>query len=70
LDNANRYYSHVIEDRAPDPGTTPTPPAAMPSHRRISSADLFAGERELVIEHHGRLYHLRITQNGKLILTA
>ncbi len=28
------------------------------------------GAVELVIEHHGRDYRLRITQNGKLILTA
>ena len=29
------------------------------------------GERgELIIEHHGREYRLRRTQNGKLILTA
>jgi hemin uptake protein HemP len=38
--------------------------------RRIASAALFGGRRELVIEHDGRLYQLRITQNGKLILTA
>ena len=38
--------------------------------RRIDSRDLFAGGRELVIVHDGRNYHLRITQNGKLILTA
>lgn len=38
--------------------------------RRITSAELFSGAREVVIEHDGRLYQLRITQNGKLILTA
>jgi hemin uptake protein HemP len=38
--------------------------------RRITSRELFAGARELVIEHDGRHYQLRITQNGKLILTA
>jgi len=38
--------------------------------RRITSAELFSGTREIVIEHDGRLYQLRITQNGKLILTA
>jgi len=43
---------------------------ATAAHRRITSAELFAGARELIIEHHGRLYQLRITQNGKLILTA
>lgn len=53
------------------------PPEAIPSAepatavpRRIRSDELFAGAREIVIEHHGRLYRMRITQNGKLILTA
>ena len=38
--------------------------------RRVRSEDLLAGRTELVIEHQGRDYRLRITQNGKLILTA
>lgn len=39
--------------------------------RRISTRDLFlSGAREIVIEHGDRLYRMRITQNGKLILTA
>jgi hemin uptake protein HemP len=37
---------------------------------RISLASLLGGRRELVIVHNGREYHLRLTQNGKLILTA
>ncbi len=37
---------------------------------RISSDELFAGSRELAIDHNGRRYQLRITQAGKLILTA
>jgi hemin uptake protein HemP len=37
--------------------------------RRISSQRLLAGERELVIQHLGSEYHLRLTRNGKLILT-
>jgi len=43
------------------------PPA--PAIRRISSQRLLAGERELVIQHMGSEYHLRLTRNGKLILT-
>lgn len=31
---------------------------------------LLGARRELVIEHNGREYRLRLTQNGKLILTA
>jgi|KBSSwiStaDraftv2_1062776.scaffolds.fasta_scaffold111576_2 hemin uptake protein HemP len=38
--------------------------------RRIRSEDIMRGAREVVIEHDGRQYQLRITQNGKLILTA
>ena len=44
-------------------------PALVPA-RRVSSADLFEGTREIEIEHNGRHYRLRITQTGKLILTA
>jgi hemin uptake protein HemP len=36
---------------------------------RTSSGNLFAGRRELVIEHAGQEYHLRLTRNDKLILT-
>ena len=35
-----------------------------------SSQELLGTRRELVIVHNGREYHLRLTQNGKLILTA
>ncbi len=37
--------------------------------RAISSESLFAGARELVIQHAGEHYRLRITNQGKLILT-
>jgi hemin uptake protein HemP len=36
----------------------------------VKSDELFGGATELLIEHAGRDYRLRITQNGKLILTA
>lgn len=39
-------------------------------HRRVKSETLLSGGRELVIEHAGRDYRLRITNKGKLILTA
>ena len=38
-------------------------------NRVISSEDLFAGCRELVIKHVGDEYRLRLTSQGKLILT-
>ena len=37
--------------------------------RRLSSDELLDGRRELVIEHSGEEYRLRITSKGKLILT-
>jgi hemin uptake protein HemP len=37
---------------------------------RVSSEDLLGSRKELVIIHSGREYRLRLTQNGKLILTA
>ena len=44
-------------------------PAMTPTVRRISSQRLLEGERELVIQHRDSEYHLRLTRNGKLILT-
>ena len=43
--------------------------AAMRPARTIASAAVFKGETEIGIEHHGELYRLRITRQGKLILT-
>jgi hemin uptake protein HemP len=37
--------------------------------RCVNSEQLFAGSRELLIEHAGERYILRCTRNGKLILT-
>lgn len=37
--------------------------------RCVSSRQLFAGARELRIEHAGEVYLLRLTGSGKLLLT-
>ena len=37
--------------------------------KRWNSAELFAGARELLIEHGSEEYRLRLTNQGKLILT-
>ena len=37
--------------------------------QRVGSAQLLAGGNELVIEHAGQEYRLRLTRNDKLILT-
>ena len=47
----------------------PMRPERMPlSPRTLSSNSLFQGEHEIGIEHHGALYRLKITRQGKLIL--
>lgn len=38
--------------------------------RRLTSAALMQDQREVEIEHNNKIYRLRITQLGKLILTA
>lgn len=40
-----------------------------PTVRRIDISDLLAGGREAVLLHDGSEYRLRLTSNGKLILT-
>ena len=43
-----------------------------PSDRRtpvVNSVDLLAGQRELLIQHGGATYRLRLTASNKLILT-
>lgn len=56
---ASAAHRHVVEP----------PRAQAAAARRLDSASLFAGHRELVIEHAGCEYRLRRTRTGKLILT-
>ena len=46
----------------------PPQPALPP--QKVASQALLGARKELVITHNGREYRLRVTQNGKLILTA
>lgn len=39
-----------------------------PDELVVSSADLFKGRREIVIEHDGEHYRLRITRKNRLVL--
>lgn len=60
----NDYCFHMQTEKfKPDP----QPPKDL---GRVSSESLLGAKRELLIAHNGREYRLRITQNGKLILTA
>lgn len=42
---------------------------SQPVRQRLHSAELFGTAREVVIEHAGEEYRLRLTRQGKLILT-
>ena len=54
-----------------DPESTP-PVERSPAGtrlKRIKVSELLQGEREVILEHDSQDYRLRITANGKLILT-
>ena len=44
--------------------------ASATGSKRVTSESLLGEAKALVILHNGREYQLRLTQNGKLILTA
>jgi hemin uptake protein HemP len=65
----------IVLDMQPNRDSRPVDrvPAQTPSKgapKQVSSEELLGREGELVIVHGGRQYRLRVTQNGKLILTA
>jgi hemin uptake protein HemP len=49
------------------PQEAPRPAPARPV--RVLVSEILAGGREAILEHDGQDYRLRITANGKLILT-
>lgn len=53
-------------DTPPTPESTRDTPA--PPARTVPSDELFQGRHELLIDHHGEIYRLRLTKTGKLIL--
>lgn len=55
----------------PETPAFPERATAQPVHGRetLSSEDLLAGRREILISHGDRVYRLRHTSNDKLILT-
>lgn len=57
-----------------EPRTPRDPQPKMPGRpsvrpRRVLSEVLLSGAREVIVEHRGEDYRLRVTSNGKLILT-
>ena len=72
IDIRNRNYYRYPMDSHDTPKSEPVPVKDKPlsATLRLDSAALFGMSRELIIEHNGREYRLRLTQNDKLILTA
>jgi hemin uptake protein HemP len=69
--NENGYHSFTMRLEEDKPVTNHGPePRTRSSTRRVPSRELLGESGELVIEHNGREYRLRLTQSGKLILTA
>lgn len=55
--------------RPPGMVEVPAVTGSQPVRQRLQSAELFGTAREVVIEHAGEEYRLRLTRQGKLILT-
>ena len=70
--NANHYYYQMDPRDRPPSDSRSRPQSGMETRSvpRIASRELMRNEPELIIEHDGREYRLRITHRGKLILTA
>ena len=45
------------------------PKSGSPEPHRIPASQLLDGRREVILQHDGQEYRLRLTSNGKLILT-
>jgi hemin uptake protein HemP len=71
LSNENRYHYLAMINKPRQ--TAPSPPAPAQCRQapdRTTAQALLGTAEELIIEHGGRDYRLRFTQQGKLILTA
>jgi hemin uptake protein HemP len=67
--NAHKPPEILREYRRLDFGSAaPRRPQHQQPVRTVESAELFAGRTEIVIDHDGALYRLKITRQGKLIL--
>ena len=53
-------------DPVPPPGSPPPSRSELP---RLSVQELFNGRSEIILDHNGEDYRLRITARGRLILT-
>ena len=65
LDQPTAPFAPTASTNRPEP----TRASASAAAQRVDSHRLLGGGRELVIEHAGQEYRLRLTRNDKLILT-
>ena len=49
--------------------STLSPQATSQGNKTLKSQELFGQEKQILIEHHGAFYCLRLTKQNKLILT-
>ena len=66
----NMFDSLLLASKDASAAGSPTAPTTTTNSLRIKSAELLGLHREAIILHGGREYRLRVTQNGRLILTA
>lgn len=62
---AERFHDTEKQGRV----AMPRPEHGARGRRSFKSSDILAGAREVIIEHDGECYRLRLTSKGKLILT-
>jgi hemin uptake protein HemP len=67
MNTHNPHHFHMRPRRAVETTVVRTD-FARPVTRTVTSDTLFRGDHEIGIEHHGALYRLKITRQGKLIL--
>ncbi|HET7766955.1 MAG TPA: hemin uptake protein HemP [Burkholderiales bacterium] len=68
--NENGYHLSMTAAPRRNPKASHEVEATSLPEGRVASERLLGDRGELVIEHKGREYRLRLTQSGKLILTA
>ncbi len=58
-----------MKEKTARPPAGEKPPSGKAANNRYNSQALFCGQQEILIEHAGHAYRLRITRQDKLILT-
>jgi len=68
ITNTAAHLEHAVSEQPPAPDKPREPGPEAPSAPVIVAQQLFNGTREVMIEHEGVRYRLRITRRNKLIL--